>query len=135
MADYKAKRIDAAQQLKLFDVMTKDLKGRAQAAQDIGLTETGLAIYGLLFENTTSPANEGRAAYATKDEAKVELASLLEEQLGPHVAIVDWQAKEDIQREMRRTIKRQLKVAGVTGERGEILAESVVDLMKRRRAR
>lgn len=135
MADYKAKRIDAAQQLKLFEVMTKDLRGRAEAAQQLGLSETGLALYGLLADGGTSRTAELHSTYNVKDEAKVELASLLEEQLAPHVTIVDWQMKEDIQREMRRTIKRQLKVAGVTGDRVDILAESVVDLMKRRRSR
>ena len=46
--DRKAKRIDAAQQLKLFQEVTKDIKGHAEAAEKLGLTETGFAIYGLL---------------------------------------------------------------------------------------
>jgi len=48
---------------------------------------------------------------------------------------VDWVQKEDLQREMRRLIKRQLRAAKYPEERIEALAENVVDLMKRRRGR
>ena len=48
IADRKARRIDAAEQLKLFATVTADLKGRAAAAHKLGLSETGYAILGLL---------------------------------------------------------------------------------------
>jgi type I restriction enzyme R subunit len=67
------------------------------------------------------------------DEARKELAGLLEEQLQPQVGIVDWQTKDDVQREMRRLIKRQLTAANYPKDRVAAVAESVVDLMKRRR--
>jgi type I restriction enzyme R subunit len=57
---------------------------------------------------------------------------LLEEQLEEHIMLVDGQAKEDVQREMRRTIRRQLKAASVATDRIDALAESIVELMKRR---
>jgi type I restriction enzyme R subunit len=44
--DRKAKRIDAAQQLKLFEALKSELRGHADAAEKLGLTETGFAIYG-----------------------------------------------------------------------------------------
>ncbi len=68
------------------------------------------------------------------DDAKKELASLLEELLTPHVAIVDWTHKEDVQREMRRLIKKQLKAASYPAEKVDSVAESVVDLLKKRRS-
>ncbi len=68
------------------------------------------------------------------DDAKKELASLLEELLAPHVAIVDWTHKEDVQREMRRLIKKQLKAASYPAEKVDSVAESVVDLLKKRRS-
>jgi type I restriction enzyme, R subunit len=122
--DRKAKRIDAAQQLKLFEALKSELRGHADAAEKLGLTETGFAIYGLL--RAGEPIRKD-------DEAKTALASVLEEQLEPHVAIVDWATKDDVQREMRRLIKRQLRAASVPADRIDATAESIVDLMKRRR--
>lgn len=69
------------------------------------------------------------------DEAKTELASLLEEQLGPQITIVDWEHKDDVQREMRRLIKRQLRAAGYPADKIDPTAESIVDLLKRRNRR
>ncbi len=138
VADRKAKRIDAAEQLKLFEVVKAELRGHAQAAERVGLSETGFAIYGLLVEPAVSGASkaaEPRAQYgnAPVNDAKKELAAILVEQLAPQVSIVDWQQKEDVQREMRRLIKRQLRAAGYGADKIDPLAESVVGLLKRRR--
>lgn len=78
----KAKRIDAAEQLKLFEVVKAELRGHAQAAERVGLSETGFAIYGLLVEPAVggaSKAAEPRAQYgnAPVDEAQKDLAALL----------------------------------------------------------
>jgi len=137
IADRKAKRIDAAQQLKLCELLLKEVQGREKAASELGMSETGLAIYGLLAE----PRHEGtgepaQPPYGKKlDDAKQTLATLIEEQLDPQVSIVDWVPKEEIQREMRRLIKRQLQAANFPADRREAVAEYIVDLMKRRRSR
>ena len=134
--DRKAKRIDAAQQLKLFEVLTKEMRGHADAAEKLGLSETGFAIYGLLRGGEPLPLAEPKGTgWGQADEAKTTLASLIEEQLAAQVAIVDWVQKDDVQREMRRLIKRQLRAAGFAADTVDTTAESVVELMKRRRAR
>lgn len=134
--DRKAKRIDAAQQLKLFEDLRKELRGHAAAAENVGLSETGFAIYGILADpKPLTIAEPSGAAYLKVDEAKKELASLLEEQLEPQVTIVDWAHKDDVQREMRKRIKRQLRAAGFADEKIEGVAETIVDLLKRRRGR
>jgi type I restriction enzyme R subunit len=132
--DRKAKRIDAAQQLSLIEALTRDLRGQAGAAEKLGLSETGFAIYGLLKERPPLGFDEPRApAYVPLvDEAKTALASLLEEGLAPQVGIIDWAHKDDVQREMRQLIKRQLRAAGYAKEKIEPLAESIVDLLKQR---
>jgi type I restriction enzyme R subunit len=133
VADRKAKRIDAAQQLKLFEALNSELRGHAAAAQELGLTETGFAIYGLINEpKPLTVADPNRPARPRVDEAKKELAGLLEEDLAPQTAIVDWAHKDDIQREMRRRIKRQLRAAAYPPDKIESIAESIVDLLKRR---
>jgi type I restriction enzyme R subunit len=134
--DRKAKRIDAAQQLKLFETITKELRGHGDAAEQVGLSETAFAIYGLVTEpKPMTLADPTRPRYAPVDESKKELASLLEELLEPHAAIVDWAHKEDVQREMRRLIKKQLKAASYPVAKIDSVAESVVELLKRRSGR
>lgn len=134
--DRKAMRIDAAQQLKLFEALTTELRGHATAAERLGLSETGFAIYGLLggARGSGTRAAEPRAPYGGKSEdATKELAGILEEQLEPQTAIVDWANKDEVQREMRRLIKRQLRAASYSTDKIDAVAESIVDLLKRRR--
>lgn len=134
--DRKAKRIDAAQQLKLFEVVTQEIRGHGAAAERLGLSETGFAIYGLLGAGKGTRAAKPSSANDDKtDDARATLASVLEEQLAPQTAIVDWTNKDDVQREMRRLIKRQLKVAGYPADKVDTVAESMVDLLKRRQRR
>ena len=135
IADRKAKRIDAAQQLRLFEELRGEMRGRADMAESLGMSETGFAIYGLIADPRPSRIAEGGGAYGAVDDSKRELATILEEQLEPQVTIVDWVTKDDVQKEMRRVIKRQLRAAGFAPDKIDPMAESVVDLMKRRRGR
>lgn len=131
--DRKARRIDAAEQLRLFATIKDEMRGRGEAAKSIGLSETGMAIYGLLSPKKPLKAAEPVApGFAPPDQVKVDLAALLEESLLPQTEIVDWTAKEEVQKEMRKRIKRQLSVAQYPKEQGETLAEAIVELMKRR---
>lgn len=133
IADRKAKRIDAARQLELEEALAREARGRTAAAEKLGLSETGLAIYGLLAEPKPLVAAEKTIPpYGTIDPAKHALAGILEEQLAPQVAIVDWAHKDDVQREMRRLIKRALRAGGYAAEKVDGTAEGVVDLLKRR---
>jgi len=136
--DRKAKRLDAAQQLKLFEALRGEMRGRADTAQSLGMSETSFAIYGLIAEpRPTQMADDAAAGYGPVviDESKKELAAILEEQLEPQVSMVDWVTKDDVQKEMRRLIKRQLRAAKFAPEKIDSTSESVVDLMKRRRGR
>jgi type I restriction enzyme R subunit len=136
LADYRARRIDAAKQLELFALLEEQLKQRAATAQDMGLTETGLAIYGLL---TTEPSHAGVAEtqlpYGQLDESKKALAEVLEEAARPHVRIVDWVRKEDVQREIRKAIKRHLQAASYPDAARNALAPKILDLLKAREGR
>jgi type I restriction enzyme R subunit len=133
----KAKRIDAAQQLKLFEALRTELRGHNEVAESVGMSETSFAIYGLIAQPELMPIVEPPGTpFGTKvDEAKKELAEIIEEQLAPQVGIVDWAIKDEVLREMRRLIKRHLKAASVPEIKRETMAESIVDLMKRRRGR
>jgi type I restriction enzyme, R subunit len=121
--DRKAQRIDAARQLELFQVVVDRMRGRAQAAEDVGLSETGFAMYGLLSQG------------GGESEARKELAELLEEVVAPQTQIVDWVRKDDVQRDMRRLMKRQLKAAGYPDGEIERLLRALIDLLKVRKGR
>ncbi|MCB9627690.1 MAG: type I restriction endonuclease subunit R [Sandaracinaceae bacterium] len=136
LADYRARRIDAAKQLELFAAVEDELRQRSAIAEDLGLTETGLAIYGLLV---TEPDQDGvletQLPYGQLDEAKKALAEVIEEAARPHVRIVDWVRKEDVQREMRRAIKRHLQAASYSDSVRSALAPKILDLLKAREGR
>lgn len=61
------------------------------------------------------------------------LAEVLEEQLAPKAEIIDWVHKDEVQREMRQLIKRQLRAANYGANELDQMAGSVVELLKRRR--
>lgn len=120
--DWKQRRIDAAEQLRLLDGLADEMRSLGDRARQLGLTEDELAFHSLLL------AQEAEEAPSV-DLAR-ELVALLDE-----VAVVDWIRKEDTQREMRRRIKRALRGAGVESSRIEALTAKVLDLARARLAR
>ena len=58
------------------------------------------------------------------------LASLIDEEVAPFTELVDWWQKDDLQRQMRGKIKRQLRASGVEADAVESLAANIVDLAK-----
>lgn len=127
IADHRQKRIDAAKALAELKRMITEVRGRAGEAARLGLSETGLAILGLI-----APTREG--VIGEPKQKMIDLASLLEEAVAAQVEIVDWQRKDDAQREMRKQLKRRLRVAGVAEEQLDPLANQIVDLLKVRRS-
>ena len=91
----------------------------------------------MLVVASTLTASEGKgAAYgAPIDESRRALAEVLEEQLAPKAEIIDWIHKEEVQREMRQLIKRQLRAASYGPSEIDPMALRVVELLKARRAR
>jgi type I restriction enzyme R subunit len=129
----KEKRIDDAQQLALLDALHRSMDtGETSSAAALDLSESGYAIYGLL-DQTRPIAAEDRAD--TGYSPNRDLADLIDDAIEPHTALVDWQVKEDIQREMRQKVKKQLRAAGMTGANVEDLARQIVALAKARRPR
>jgi type I restriction enzyme, R subunit len=130
----KARRIDAARQLELLDAMVEEMRERGQVAEEAGLTQAGLALYSLLVAGPPHPGEVAEARLPAPgeplDESKKALASILEEQLDSLTKIVDWIRKDDVQREMRRVIKRQLEAAGTPKADRDRLALGIVALLR-----
>lgn len=133
IADRKARRIDAAKALQLCLAFEKDLQGPVEVAEQMGLSPTGYAIYGLINDEKVLKLAEPKGP--TYNQAKVDLAAIIEETLAPHVGIVDWVNREDVQKDMRKLLKRQLRASQIPEEKLEGTAELVVDLLKRRHGR
>jgi type I restriction enzyme R subunit len=137
IADRKAQRISAVEELKQLGSLLQNLRGVRSAIRRIGLTETSFAIYELILQRRegagerVSKVAEEQAGYkAEVDEAAKSLARFIEEQL-EELAVIDWTMKEDVQREMRRCIKRQLRAAGFGSDKIEALTSDILDVARR----
>ena len=124
---HRLERIDAAEQLRLFASLKDEIQGEQSRAQDIGLDARGFAIYGLLEQARPLMVEEKKFEY---NAANRDLASLIDESVAPFTDIVDWWEKDDVQRQMRRGIKRHLRAGGLGSEAVEKLATDIVDLTK-----
>ncbi|MGZ3456965.1 MAG: type I restriction enzyme endonuclease domain-containing protein [Archangium sp.] len=133
IADRKLKRIDAATQLQLFQRVIDDARNEAGAAQQAGLSDFAFAIYGVLDEGEQPRAGEPDIVY---NESRKDLASLIQEAIEPSTAIIDWSSKEDVQREMRQSIKKHLRAARF-GDAAKVEAATarIMDLARARRKR
>ena len=125
--DRRQERIDEAKQLTLLASLREELAGEQTRAQDIGLDARGFAIYGLLEQQRPATVKEGQATY---NEANRDLALLIDEAVEPFTNLVDWWQKDDVQRQMRAKIKRQLRASGIEADTVDALASDIVDLAK-----
>ena len=132
--DRKAQRIEQAKQLDLLKVLIQDLKNEAGAAEKLGLSETGFAIFGVLARGPEARGDriaETVSGWGSDDSWK-ELASLIEEAVEPFTDLVDWVHKADIERQLRQQVKRQLRAAQCPPDRVESATATIVDLLKAR---
>ncbi len=123
----RQERLEAAEQLKLLNDLRDDLKGEQSQAEEMELDARGFAIYGLLEKQRPRRVKDRTATY---DAANRDLASLLDEAVTPFTDLVDWEQKDDVQRQMRSRIKRQLRAGGIEDDAVESLATDIVDLAK-----
>jgi type I restriction enzyme R subunit len=131
--DRKLQRIDDARQLELLQGLRTEARDEEGAAQKVGLSDFAFAIYGVLEEGPLPQAGEQEIVY---DESRKELASIIQEAIDPSTDIIDWATKEDVQREMRQSIKKRLRAARF-GDAAKVEAATarIMDLARARRKR
>ncbi|HZH15116.1 MAG TPA: HsdR family type I site-specific deoxyribonuclease [Archangium sp.] len=131
--DRKLQRIDDARQLELLQGLRTEARDEEGAAQKAGLSDFAFAIYGVLEEGPLPQAGEPDIVY---DESRKELASIIQEAIDPSTDIIDWATKEDVQREMRQSIKKRLRAARF-GDAAKVEAATarIMDLARARRKR
>jgi type I restriction enzyme R subunit len=115
-------RVEAAGLIERLGVLADEVK-QAVAGKSTGgsnLTGHAGAVFGLL---------KADLAQETAEKAAAEIAADLE-----RLAVVDWSQKEDVKRQMRRSIKRALREAGLDRDRVEPLTAKLMDMARARLA-
>lgn len=149
--EMRRKLLDAATAVAELWKLRQEAMGAADVAAQQGLSEVSFAVYELLEHAGTStsdgPGVEPRAEsprvrdepagyHPAINEGLKRVALEIERIMAEGQLIVDWHNKEDVQRVMRRDIKRELrKLSHLTEEQLNELASSMVEIAKRRRAR
>jgi type I restriction enzyme, R subunit len=113
----RANRISAAEQLAKLESIVSDLRSTGNQAQELKLSTAGFAIYKLLEQNTLAA------------EPVETLARTLENVLRERI-VIDWTKKDDVLREMRRQMRRELITSGIPRESIEPLLNNVMDVAK-----
>jgi len=133
IAEKRQERIDAARQLKLLQSVKDEMVNVHNVAEDMGMSESEFAFYNLLSKEDTGTGMlkvaEEQASYGEKKEPKKKLAGLILESL-EELAVIDWIQKEDVQREMRRQIKKHLRVEGYKLDEIEPLTTDLMELAR-----
>jgi type I restriction enzyme, R subunit len=117
VSERREARIGSAAALRELDGLANAL--REQHRRDRAAGDDGLA--GALAALVASAANGAAPAVGP------EIAAALE-----GLAVVDWQGKEDVQRQMRRAIKTVLRGGSVPADRIEALTARVMDVARAR---
>ncbi len=136
--DLRNKVIDAAAAAKLKAAINAQLDSEEDIAAQLGLSAESFAIYEIIGQGGTSMISEGaRAHYHVRmDEEQKEATEKVETALAQHRAVVDWQSNLEVQRLMRRDIKRELRDGEKYSEDElEDLANRIVDAFRNRSAR
>ena len=92
--------------------------------------DQSVLVAGSLPISCSSSLWKGQGDSTSYNAANRDLASLIDEAVAPFTELVDWWQKDDLQRQMRSQIKRQLRARGIAAEAVESLAAEIVDLAK-----
>ena len=140
--DLRNRVIDAAEACRREEALRHEIRSEADIAAQHGLSLVSFAIYELLEVGQPGAAEDGavqeeRGAYRTHFDEEIKAVALkVDAVVSRHKAVVDWQSNLEVQREMRRDIKRELRDSGdYTEEQLDELANRIVELARRRDGR
>ena len=136
--DLRNKVIDAAEAAKLQAALKAQIDSEEDIAAELGLSPESFAIYEIIGHGGTSMISEGaRPEYHVRmDEEQKEATESVETALAQHRNVVDWQTNLEVQRLMRRDIKRVLRDGEkYTEDELDDLANRIVDAFRSRSGR
>ena len=136
--DLRNRLIETAEACRRMTALRHDVQRMADIAAQHGMTTVSFAIYQLLDEfpagqTSQSRAGEEQKGYRTEiDEESKRVSQEIENVIAQHRDVIDWQSNLDVQREMRRDIKRELRPTGdYNEEQLDELANRIVELASR----
>ena len=126
--DLRDQVIDAAEAMRQADLLKRQFHAEEDIAAELGLSPVSFAIFELI---RLGDGDAAPGAWAEQDLKDAALA--LERVIRQHTGVVEWQSNPDVQRLMRRDIKRELRPSGNYGEpQLDELANRIVELAQRR---
>ncbi len=135
--DLRNRVIDAAEAVRRQSELKKTLHNEADIAAGHGLSPVAFAVYELINTNG-SPRLEGNedSRSTDLDPVRKAIAVDIESAVMHHQEVVDWQSNPDVQREMRRDVKRTLRPTGDYSEGAlDDLANQIVEVARHRSTR
>ena len=141
--ELRARLIDAAEGCKRLAALRDQITREEAIAVEHGLTPVSFAVYGLLAGQGSNGSGltsgyrevaEDVVSYdAEFDGGLTGVARAIEDVIQEHRSIIDWRENLDVQREMRRDVKRLLRDTGHYGEDElDELVRQVVEVARRR---
>ena len=129
--------IDAAEACRRMEQLRREAMREDDVAAEHGLLAIAFAIYGVLEGQPEGPvptgtAREERMPFRGHLDGDLRDAALaVERVVQGYVTVVDWQSNLEVQRQMRRDIKGELRNTGkYTEDRLDELANRIVDLAR-----
>ncbi len=114
----KEKQMEIQDLIKEFNDLIGELRSVAEKSEAHGLSKEQYPFYRLL--EAELPGEEE----AVKDLTEI-ITAIIQQQ-----AVVEWREKEEVQRQMRREIKKQLRASRFPNERLEGLTQQMMDLAR-----
>ena len=140
--DLRNHLIDATEAAQSEAEVKRQLLAGDGGAAEHGLSPGSFAIYELIRQLAGGPGhnrnrgNDGDTNLPTFEESATAVASAVEQIIDRHQGLVDWQANPEVQRLMRRDVKRVLRPSGRYSEAQlDELANRIAGLAKRRAER
>ncbi|MEZ4554189.1 MAG: type I restriction endonuclease subunit R [Dehalococcoidia bacterium] len=140
--ELRARLIDAAEGCRRLAALRSQIAREEAVAAEQGLTPVAFAVYGLLGEDGKTaagaghgrPLTEEREGYVPELDGRLKtVAQEIDAALQRHRSIIDWRENLDVQREMRRDVKRLLRSTGRYAEDDlDELVRQVVEVARRR---
>ena len=107
----------------MWSELGKEERKREAYARSIGLNDTReFSIYGLLFPFR-------KPLFSDSEEEQVTFTKKITQAI-KEKRVIDWTEKEDIQREMRREVKRLLRMKGCKEDQVEPLTREILNLAR-----
>ena len=130
--DLRNQLINSAEAARLMSQIKTTLETEVDIAAEYGLSRESFAIYELLQSRASETTDNDAGQQRIIEPELKNLANSLEKAVNQHRAVVDWQFNSDVQRLIRRDIKRALRpLKKYSEDHLDELANQIVEMAQR----